>query len=156
MHIFAFVSDQYGSAGHWWTSRLNAFFSYINCVPWEQNFSLLFFTVQLLLCCFSFFSFSSSQTYSPTHSSLSTPWENYPLMPLNDIHIAKSNGSFSVFILLHCSASLNVVDYSVLPERIFLAATMTPYYLFSFFLSSYFLLQVPPLLFTIKYWHFYQ
>ena len=104
----------------------------------KLSLSPLFFMVQLLLCCFSFFSFSSSQTYSPTHSSLSTPWENYPLMPLNDIHIAKSNGSFSVFILLHCSASLNVVDYSVLPETIFLAATMTLYSLFSFFLSSYF------------------
>lgn len=96
------------------------------------SLSLLFFKVQLLLCCFSFFSFSSSHTYSPTHSSLSTPWENYPLMPLNDIHIAKSNGSFSVFILLHCSASLNVVDYSVLPETIFLAATILFVFLLPF------------------------
>lgn len=47
VHMFAFVSDQYGTVEHWWTSQLNALFSYITYVPHEQNISFLF-AVQLL------------------------------------------------------------------------------------------------------------
>lgn len=42
VHMFAFVSDQYGTVEHWWTSQLNALFSYITYVPHEQNICLSF------------------------------------------------------------------------------------------------------------------
>lgn len=63
----------------------------------HSSVSLLYFTVQLLL---SSFYVLLSLISNFTHSSLSAPWEIYPLMSLNDIHIAKSNGSFSGFISL--------------------------------------------------------
>lgn len=91
------------------------------CCESKISVSLLYFTVQLLLSSFYVLLFLISNF---THSSLSAPWEIYPLMSLNDIHIAKSNGSFSGFILLHCLASFKVVDYCVLPETIFLVAIM--------------------------------
>ena len=129
------------------------------CCESKISISFLYFTVQLLLSSFYVLLFLISNF---THSSLSTPWEIYPLMSLNDIHIAKSNGSFSGFILLHCLASFKVVDYCVLPETIFGVAIMGRYHdsyhdttlLFSFYLSSYFLLLVSHLLYTIKCWHF--
>lgn len=95
------------------------------CCESEISVSLLHFTVQLLLSSLYVLLFLISNF---THSSLSSPWEIYPLMSLNDIHIAKSNGSFSGFILLHCLASFKVVDYCVLPETIFLVAIMGSYH----------------------------
>lgn len=126
MHVSGLVSDQYGYAGRWWTSQGRAFCSSITvCCESKISISFLYFTVQLLLssCYILFFLISNF-----THSSLSTPWEIYPLMSLNDTHIAKSNGSFSGFILLHCLASFRVVDYCVLPETIFGAAIMGSYH----------------------------
>lgn len=121
------------------------------CCESKISISFLYFTAQLLLSCFYFLLFLISNL---THSSLSTPWEIYPLMSLNGIHIIKPSGSFSGFILLNCLASFKFVDYSVLPETIFRVAIMTPHSLFSFYLSGYFLLLVSPLLYTIKCWHF--